>query len=370
MSKRQVEVAEYIKKGLTDKEIASILNISVFTVKTHLKRLYEKLEVSGRTELAGLSDDVEAIEAWEMMDTLTAATLNSQTLTLMRQTVFSYVNNYPQTPPDELLLPVHRQLRWLRQILTQPQPVAIRRQAVQLIGVLAGVAGNIAMDQHQNTQAEGYFDVAIVASKEAGDNDLIAWILATRSLVPFFSGRPKDAVKLLDRASTIAHQSSSPRRQAWIAALQARALAAVGNTTTALKQLDIARAALVAASSPEGNDFFDEPRLLGLTGGTMLLLRRTGEASRLLKNTIELRSIEDVKGRALATLDLASCRLIEGDIDEAFRLIEKSLLIAKGCIVAPIISRIQLLQANMMMVNPISAVQVKHLLREHIKEKE
>lgn len=56
LTKRQMDIAEYAKKGFSDKEIANALDISIYTVKTHLKNIYEKIEVSGRTELAGLSD--------------------------------------------------------------------------------------------------------------------------------------------------------------------------------------------------------------------------------------------------------------------------------------------------------------------------
>jgi DNA-binding CsgD family transcriptional regulator len=65
LTKRQLEIADCARRGFTDKEIASALDISVFTVKAHLKNVYEKMEVSGRTELAGLPDwyETEAYKA-------------------------------------------------------------------------------------------------------------------------------------------------------------------------------------------------------------------------------------------------------------------------------------------------------------------
>ena len=56
LTKRQLEIADCARRGFTDGQIANAFNISINTVKTHLKYIYEKMEVSGRTELAGLPD--------------------------------------------------------------------------------------------------------------------------------------------------------------------------------------------------------------------------------------------------------------------------------------------------------------------------
>ncbi len=52
LSPREIEVLSCVTEGLTNNEIASRLNVSVETVKTHLKRIMEKLEVSDRTQAA------------------------------------------------------------------------------------------------------------------------------------------------------------------------------------------------------------------------------------------------------------------------------------------------------------------------------
>lgn len=50
LSKREREILELLAKGHRDKEIADVLTISVDTVHTHLKNIYEKLHVHSRTE--------------------------------------------------------------------------------------------------------------------------------------------------------------------------------------------------------------------------------------------------------------------------------------------------------------------------------
>jgi DNA-binding NarL/FixJ family response regulator len=52
LSKRETEILEHLTKGLANKEIADRLDISVETVRVHLRRIYEKLHVHSRTEAA------------------------------------------------------------------------------------------------------------------------------------------------------------------------------------------------------------------------------------------------------------------------------------------------------------------------------
>ncbi len=49
-SKREIEVAELLLQGKSNKQIALLLGISEHTVEFHLKNIYEKLGVSSRTE--------------------------------------------------------------------------------------------------------------------------------------------------------------------------------------------------------------------------------------------------------------------------------------------------------------------------------
>ena len=50
ISKREYEVLELLAQGHSNQEIAKTLFVSPNTVKSHLGRLYEKLEVSRRTQ--------------------------------------------------------------------------------------------------------------------------------------------------------------------------------------------------------------------------------------------------------------------------------------------------------------------------------
>lgn len=51
LSERELEIVRLITEGLTNKEIAGRVGISVNTVKYHVARIYEKMQVTNRTEL-------------------------------------------------------------------------------------------------------------------------------------------------------------------------------------------------------------------------------------------------------------------------------------------------------------------------------
>jgi DNA-binding NarL/FixJ family response regulator len=55
LSQRQREILESISRGLTNKEIATALDISLESVKSHVKVILEKLEASSRTEAAAIA---------------------------------------------------------------------------------------------------------------------------------------------------------------------------------------------------------------------------------------------------------------------------------------------------------------------------
>ena len=51
LSPREQEVVRLVAKGLSNKAIAKVLEISFWTVSTHLRRIFNKLGVSSRAEM-------------------------------------------------------------------------------------------------------------------------------------------------------------------------------------------------------------------------------------------------------------------------------------------------------------------------------
>ena len=54
LTQREADVARLICEGLSDKEIAKMLNLSPHTVKDHLKKVYSKFRVHARAQLVSL----------------------------------------------------------------------------------------------------------------------------------------------------------------------------------------------------------------------------------------------------------------------------------------------------------------------------
>ena len=58
LTKRQLEIAQLVAQGLPNKRIAIRLGVEVGTVKIHLHNIYQRLQISGRLRLAGLSREI------------------------------------------------------------------------------------------------------------------------------------------------------------------------------------------------------------------------------------------------------------------------------------------------------------------------
>lgn len=62
LSEREIEVISWIKAGKTNQEIGLILNISQNTVKSHLKRIFQKLNIGRRAQAVALLANVPAVK--------------------------------------------------------------------------------------------------------------------------------------------------------------------------------------------------------------------------------------------------------------------------------------------------------------------
>ena len=61
LTKRELEVLRKLSRGLTNREIAADMFISLNTVKAHLKNLYGKLEVTSRAKAVSRAGELNLI---------------------------------------------------------------------------------------------------------------------------------------------------------------------------------------------------------------------------------------------------------------------------------------------------------------------
>jgi transcriptional regulator with XRE-family HTH domain len=285
-------------------------------------------------------------EPWELADALTRSSLSMTAVGFLEQSVTGLAASYPFTPPADLYPGVHTMLRAVSNALGRPQPLSVRARCARLAGMLCGLAGQIADDAGRPDKSAAWFAAALVAADETADLDLAAWVLALRSIGCHFRGEYILAADLLDRARDTA-SAFTARRQAWLGALSARAHAAVaargGNRaqqkSVVMHVLDDARDRLEAAGPASDTDFFDDPRLAGMAGTTMLLLGDTRAAEMLISQALATRAEGDLKGRALLTLDLAECMVVNREPDQAAGLVGRAVGMAGSDIVRPVITR-------------------------------
>ncbi len=62
LTPRQLEVLRWLCQGKTNDEIASVLGISIFTVKNHVQRILVKLDASNRVQAASRADSTGLLE--------------------------------------------------------------------------------------------------------------------------------------------------------------------------------------------------------------------------------------------------------------------------------------------------------------------
>jgi DNA-binding CsgD family transcriptional regulator len=68
LSPRELEIARMVTKGLPNKSIATVLQISTWTVSSHLRRVFTKLGVNSRAEMVGRLLEAGCLPASSMFD--------------------------------------------------------------------------------------------------------------------------------------------------------------------------------------------------------------------------------------------------------------------------------------------------------------
>jgi tetratricopeptide (TPR) repeat protein len=234
----------------------------------------------------------------------------------------------PTTPPVVLRRPLLDDYRRVVAWLGGSQPAAERRRLYRVAAQLAGMAGTVFFDLRDPARAEAYYEVALRAAGEAGDDAVAAWVLANVGYLEAHRGAVPAALEAVQAAAARATRCQHITTQhAWLAALEAELLASLGEAEATRMALHRAERAIDQAR-PEarraGIDFFTAARLPAYMGSCFMLLGQSRLAHGYSAEALELVGPR-AKSRWFVRLDLATALVQEGELEEASSLATASL---------------------------------------------
>ncbi|HZU18131.1 MAG TPA: helix-turn-helix transcriptional regulator [Candidatus Dormibacteraeota bacterium] len=225
-------------------------------------------------------------------------------------------------PARQLADGVIRQLRLLTHLLEFTHSPAVRKRLAALAGETAVLAGWLAFDRRDHIRARAYYEVALDAAGEAGDEPLAACALGYLSYLRSLEGAADEAQRLLHEARRRAGPAY-PATRAWLAGREAEELAALGDALAALDALERAYADFERARPQEERSwtkFLDRSRFESLAVATYA---RLGEAEAALTAGEEAMAAlagPDFKKRAIVLADVAIAYARRGEAEAACEL--------------------------------------------------
>ncbi|WP_130796138.1 transcriptional repressor NsdA [Streptomyces otsuchiensis] len=157
------------------------------------------------------------------------------------------------------------QLHEVTDLLQQSQPEQVRRRLFRVTAELAELAGWMSYDIGLQPTAQKYFVLALHAAKEAEDRPLGAYILSKMTRQMIHLGRGDDALELIHLAQYGSRDTATPRTQAMLYALEARAYATIGEPMKVRRAVRMAEETFSEQSpgdpEPDWIGFFSEAEL-------------------------------------------------------------------------------------------------------------
>ncbi|NNJ06843.1 hypothetical protein HHX38_22315 [Streptomyces sp. PKU-MA01144] len=236
------------------------------------------------------------------------------------------------------------QLHEVTDLLQEPQPAAVSRRLFTCAAELAELAGWMSYDVGLQPTAQKYFVLALHAAKEAGDKPLGSYILSSMSRQMIHLGRPDDALELIHLAQYGSRECATPRTQAMLYAMEARAYANMGQpskTKRAVRMAEDTFADALETREPEPDwiRFFSEAELNGENAHSYRDLAYVAGRSPMyaslaepvMERAVDLFSEDDEHQRsyALNLVGMATVHLLKREPEQSTRLAEQALHIAR-----------------------------------------
>ncbi|MFB7557874.1 transcriptional repressor NsdA [Streptomyces brevispora] len=238
------------------------------------------------------------------------------------------------------------QLHEVTDLLQEPQPAATAKRLFRCAAELAELAGWMSYDVGLQPTAQKYFVLALHAAKEAGDKPLGSYVLSSMSRQMIHLGRPDDALELIHLAQYGSRDCATPRTQAMLYAMEARAYANIGLPSKCKRAVRMAEDTFAdvgidgeAEPEPDWIRFFSDAELHGENSHSYRDLAYVAGrsptyaslAEPVMRKAVELFGEDDEHQRsyALNLIGLATVHLLKREPEESTVLAEKALRVAK-----------------------------------------
>ncbi|MFF8729716.1 hypothetical protein ACF073_24970 [Streptomyces sp. NPDC015171] len=236
------------------------------------------------------------------------------------------------------------QLHEVTDLLQEPQPAATTRKLFQVAAELAELAGWMSYDVGLQPTAQKYFVLALHAAKEAGDKPLGSYILSSMSRQMIHLGRPEDALELIHLAQYGSRDCASPRTQAMLYAMEARAYANMGQPGKTKRAVRMAEDTFADADEwdepdPDWIRFFSEAELYGENSHSFRDLAYVAGrsptyaslAEPLMQRAVELfaKDSEHQRSYALNLIGMATVHLLQREPEHSTEYATQAMGIAK-----------------------------------------
>ncbi|MFF0436909.1 hypothetical protein ACFYU9_32390 [Streptomyces sp. NPDC004327] len=236
------------------------------------------------------------------------------------------------------------QLHEVTDLLQEPQPSAVAQRLFKCAAELAELAGWMSYDVGLQPTAQKYFVLALHAAKEAGDKPLGSYILSSMSRQMIHLGRPDDALELIHLAQYGSRDCATPRTQAMLYAMEARAYANMGQPSKCKRAVRMAEdtfsdVGLDGEPEPDWIRFFSEAELNGENSHSYRDLAYVAGrsptyaslAEPVMERAVELfeKDPEHQRSYALNLIGMATVHLLKREPEQSVVLAEKALGIAR-----------------------------------------
>ncbi|OAH14793.1 transcriptional repressor NsdA [Streptomyces jeddahensis] len=236
------------------------------------------------------------------------------------------------------------QLHEVTDLLQEPQPAPTTKRLFKVAAELAELAGWMSYDVGLQPTAQKYFVLALHAAKEAGDKPFGSFVLSSMSRQMIHLGRPDDALELIHLAQYGSRDCASPRTQAMLYAMEARAYANMGQPGKCKRAVRMAEDTFADAvefdePEPDWIRFFSEAELnaenahsyrdLAYVAGRSPAYASLAEP--LMAKAVELfgQDTEHQRSYALNLIGMSTVHLLRREPEESAVLAEKAMTIAK-----------------------------------------